>query len=355
MFARILAFPAALSFLLPITAVAHMGTPQFSLSVEPAVVHVSVMPGARYEGVLNVRNQGAGSLRLSARAYDFVPVDDAGGVKLVESSENQGESDPLAAAGWVKFPSGNIVSGPGKTLRIPYVLTVPDDASPGARSLALVLDAKESSVGTRFESLVFLEVPGDAKTSMEISDFSQNSLFNSDSSGIFHLRIKNNGKTHLHPDGELVIRNMFGTERARFGLVGANSLGTIPPGSTRSIDYEYQGVHGVVDFGLWNARVSLTQGEMSIADRTFFLVLPWRSIAICLGALCGSLFLMRYSLMRMRREIKGGGEEGEPSIVSLCLVVLAGIIVFGTISYILFDFLSVSHEGALQKITQFRS
>lgn len=341
--------------LLPSTALASPAqfspfTHSFSLSVEPAVLHLSVLPGATYQGALKLRNSGTVPVRIRASAFDFIPVDEHGGVKLLPRDGSISSSDPIVSAGWVKLPEGELSIAPGRTFSLPIVISVPPDASAGARSMAITLDDAGGSTHAELQSLVFLDIPGNARKDMAIADFSADNFFAGSAENVFRVRLINTGKTHIRPSGELVIRNMFGRVRGRFELSDANAMGTISPNSARAIEYHWKGGdkdgQGVNDFGLWFASLSLNDGELHVSDHATFLVLPWFSILIFICGLAISLTLLRRALALMRKNI----DEGNESIIPLIFVTLAGLLMFVAIISSLFVVFRTQENGSLERI-----
>lgn len=337
--------------LLPSTALASPAQfSSFSLSVEPAVLHLSVLPGATYQGALKLRNSGTVPVRITAVAFDFVPVDEHGGVKILPRDNSISSSDPIVSAGWVKLPQGELSIAPGRTFSLPIVISVPYDASAGARSIAITLDDTGGSTHAELQSLIFLDVPGNAKKDMVIADFSADSFFAGSAENVFSVRLVNTGKTHIRPSGELVIRNMFGRARGRFELNDASAIGTISPSSARAVEYHWKGAdkegQGASDFGLWFASLSLNDGELHVSDHATFLVLPWLSILVFVCGFAITFTLLRHALALMRKNI----DKGNESVAPLIFVTFAGLLMFIAIIISLFVVFRSQENGSLERI-----
>lgn len=350
----------AMVFCLLLPSVLHADTlpHQEGFSVEPAILRVSVERGGQFRSFFSLKNTGDAPMTLNVLVADFVPVDGAGGVREIEGVPDR--DDPVRASGWFSLPDGPLIVPAHQSLRVPFSISVPDDANPGGKSVVIELETLGGSARERMNLLNFVTVPGDAKELLSILSFSRDAIMTADAHGVFELELKNEGDTHLRPTGEVVVRNMFGVVRGRYPLDGLLAPGTIVPKAKRSVEYKWVGTLSAFDFGLWNARIELQYGENgmnTVGDRTFFLVLPWRAFLLILFILGGAIRFFVYAVARLRREISmesakesNGLSENTLSARLLIIPFIAGLLLLLVIFGTLFSVLSDKNEGSFERV-----
>ncbi len=348
----------ALVFLLPNYSHAEEIFSPSGFSVEPAISQVSVLPNSQLKAGFTVRNTGKDKITFTVRVADFSAEGDMGGIKEAESvSDNE---DPIMASGWFSVPLEPISVAPGLKMTIPYSILVPKDAGPGGRSITFIIESTSGNVHSRINALCFLSIPGDAKESLEVVDFSFNPTINSKAEGTLHIELKNTGKTHINPEGRVVIRNMFGVERGSYPLVQALSLGTIIPSAKRSSDYSWSGSLNSFDFGIWNAKIELDygmKGSHSITARSFFAILPWQAILYTIFIFGGSIIFFIFSVRKLKKNIlilKEKKLEVDESTISIKLLVIpfiAGLLLLIVIISSLFSVLGYRGGGVMNKVS----
>lgn len=344
--------------LLPSVVCAEDALPREGFAVEPAILRVSVERGGQFRSFFTLSNSGDGAITLDLLVADFVPEGGAGGVKKMEGIPDK--DDPVRASGWFSVPDGPLVVPPHQKLRVPFSISVPSDANPGGRSVVLELETREGSARERMNMLNFVTVPGDAKEQLTILSFARDAIMTADAHGVFALELKNDGDTHLRPEGEVVVRNMLGVERGRYALNGLLAPGTIIPKAKRSVEYNWAGSLSAFDFGLWNARIELHYGEgdaNSVGDRTFFLVLPWRALLLIIFILGGSIKFFMYAVTRLRKELSQIESSDDSTtyenVVSARLLVIpfvAGLLLLLVVTGTMFSLLSGKNEGSFERI-----
>ena len=348
--------------LLPLHVFAVESNMLSGFSIEPAILRVSVERGAQFRSFFTLKNTGNSSITLDASLADFVPTDASGGVREMEGVPTS--DDPVRASGWFSLSDGPIIVPPHQIIRVPFSISVPDDANPGGRSVVIALETIDGSARERMNMLYFLTVPGEAHEQLTILSFGRSAIVTADASGVFQIALKNDGDTHLRPEGQIVIRNMFGVERGRYDLTGDFAPGTIIPKAKRDVEYNWKGVLNAFDFGLWNARVELSYGdggEHSVGDRTFFLVLPWRAFLLIIFILGGAVWFFVYAMRRLRNELEqlpdseNGVAENVISMRLFLIPFIAGLLLLIVIIGTMFSVLQGRNEGSfdrVQKINQ---
>lgn len=351
-------FGMVFCLLFPITSRAAEVLGHAGFAVEPAILRVSVERGGQFRSFFTLKNTGDAPLTITLTVADFVPENSGGGVRAMEGIPDN--DDPVRASGWFSLPDGDIMVPAHQTLRVPFSISVPDDANPGGRAVVVALETVSGSARERMNMLNFLTVPGDAKEQLSILSFSRDAVMTADAHGVFALELLNEGDTHLRPEGEVVIRNMLGVVRGRYPLTGLLAPGTIIPKAKRSVEYHWIGTLSAFDFGLWNARVELSYGEggaHTVGDRAFFLVLPWRAFLLIIFILGGAIKFFIFAVKRLRRELTqvtaASDETVSENILSARLLIIpfiAGLLLLLVVTGTMFSLLSSKQEGTFERI-----
>lgn len=345
-----------LVFLLPKLSFANELSSPSGFSIEPAIQKISVMNNTQLKSGFSVVNTGKDNITFTVRVVDFVPANNYGGIKELEY--NGDPDDQILASGWFSIPSEPMSLSAKQKISIPYSVTVPKDASPGGRSLSFIIESTSGNVHSRLNALCFLTVPGDATEKIEIVNFSFSPKIAGLTKGDIHLEIKNSGKAHVNPDGKLVVRNMFGVVRGSFPLDEDLSLGTIIPSAKKSIDYEWKASQGLFDFGIWNAKIEFNygiNGNHSISDRTFFMLLPYKTILYILIIVGGSIFFFIFSIKKLRSDISqiSNAEAVDEKSISLKLLVIpfiSGLLLLIVSAFSIYSIFEYRGEGGLKKV-----
>ncbi len=331
-------------------------------SVEPAVIHVSVAEDTLFSSAFTLKNLEAQPVSVSIRVADFEPLDSGVGVR--EFDHRVGPDDPLFASSWVAYPKETLTLAPKKKLSVPFSIRVPKDAVPGGKSITFVVETIGGNVHSRMYVLCFLNIPGDARELLTIEDLSFGSPVYNAPHGRVSIQLKNDGDTHIRPEGVVVIRNMFGVERGRYMLSHTDAVGTLVPGARRTIEYLWVGDSGLFDFGLWNARLTLTYGNGNtheVSARAFMLLFPVLPMALFVLTMGSSLFIVMRSVHTLKRELRQYTHipfsEHEHSIIErqasmrlLVVPLLAGITLILIIGFTLISFLGNQDAGKLERV-----
>ncbi|MBP6888604.1 MAG: hypothetical protein KBC21_02760 [Candidatus Pacebacteria bacterium] len=228
----------------------------------------------------------------------------------VEAFDSQGESGTpnftLSKEGlpsWVVVEE-KVVLKKGERAKVPYSINVPTDAESGGHFAAIFLstqppsaDGTQVSVGAKVGMLILLKVTGDIKEQGGLKEFAikEEGAFLTSTPINFFYRFRNDGNDRVKPEGEIVIKNMIGSETAR--LVANKSEGNVLPNSTRLFDVKYgedeapQPSAPFFDhvayeknhfaFGMYTANLSLTFGNSgSDAAKVSYFIFPWHLMTV---------------------------------------------------------------------------
>jgi len=242
--AALLALAASALMLLPTTTASAADDPTVTWGVRPADndqgsgrpnYSYTLAPGSTVQDAFVVTNHGDKTISLAVYAADGF-VSTSGQLDLV--GHDVASTDVGA---WLQPGKGSIKIKPGKSVQVPFTLTVPADATPGdhtggiVSSMATVGDSS-ISVERRLGSRVHVRVAGDLAPALTVEGMS----------------VTHSGSTDLVPRGTATVRftvvntgnvRLGGTVALRlhgpFGLLGTTA--TVPdlpellPGSRHDV------------------------------------------------------------------------------------------------------------------------
>lgn len=129
-----------------------------------------VNPGGRIEDAMVVANRGKDPLTLAVYAADGFTTD-AGQLDLLTKDKKS-----VGVGAWVHADRDSVVVRPGRTVRVPFTVSVPDNATPGDYVGGILTSLKQSddaagiNVDRRLGIRVKLRVSGELKPRLEIED-----------------------------------------------------------------------------------------------------------------------------------------------------------------------------------------
>ncbi|GAA1313914.1 hypothetical protein Psi02_64590 [Planotetraspora silvatica] len=131
-----------------------------------------VNPGGRVEDAMVVANKGKSPLKLGVYAADGFTTD-TGQLDLLTKDKKS-----VAIGAWVRAGRDSVTIQPGKSVEIPFTVTVPDNATPGdyvggiLTSLTQADEAEGINVDRRLGIRVKLRVSGELKPTLAIENLS---------------------------------------------------------------------------------------------------------------------------------------------------------------------------------------
>ena len=283
-----------------------------ALEIGPPVINLSADPGSTVTAQISLRDVSASSLVVSAQINDFIAGGEDGTPKIILD-------DTVSAysfKSWVS-PLSTVTLKPKELKTFTITITVPKDASPGGyygvvrfTGTPPDLEGAGVSLAASLGSLILLKVNGDAREELGIEEFY---VSNNDTRGtifesapiIFSERLKNTGNIQQQPTGLVTVKDMFG-----------NVVATLPinqpprdvlPDSIRKFEQPLDEtvIGNKILFGLYTAELSVTYGtdKQTVTSNISFWVIPYTLIAICLAAIVGGFFLLRFLIRRYNKAI----------------------------------------------------
>ena len=222
---------------------------------------------------------------------------------------------------WVKVEA-SVTIKKGEKIKVPYTIAIPQDADAGGHFGAIFLSTVppttqdgQVSVGAKVGMLVLLKVTGNVKEEGGLLSFAlkEGKKVIPSLPIDFIYRFSNKGNDRVKPEGEIVIKNMFGMETAR--LDANKALGNVLPNSIRRYEVHY-GENKAPELaapflehvkyqmnnfalGIYFANINLSFGNAGKAESSLtYFVLPWQLLSIVLG---GSLVVILLLIMLLKR------------------------------------------------------
>lgn len=298
------------------------------LSVTPPLFQISTLPGDVWQSSVKVVNGNSYPLTVYAEVVNFEPVGEGGQGTFTPVPKDSLEKTTLAD--WVVINNGPVVIPPEQTTDITFFADVPKNAAPGGHYAAIMISTEEPKgtgelavlASQAVTSLLFLRVEGDVDEEGTIREFSLRDSFLDTPSAEFILRFENKGNVHLQPRGEIVIKNMWGTERGTIPVNYQTQYGNVLPKSIRNFSFSWSSDFKVTDIGRYKAEVTLAYGSdgiKNVSAISYFWVIPVKWTLITIGVIAFIVWLIvlmvRAYVRRMLElagvPVKQGGAENK--------------------------------------------
>ena len=270
---------------------------------------LTLNPGDEYPGEIVFWNLSAATTTYYLKVSGFKQADNMPGTAIVLTEEEDAKA-LYSASSWFDLNIEEIELVPNKNIKVPYTITVPEDATEGEYNAEIFLISQEEDVekdNTYFSTVLGSGVPflikiGDEYIeSAELLSFSADKKFYEFPDVLFTTRIKNLGNTHIAPTGDISITNIFGQEVDRVDFNGSN----------QSLLRENSGVYedewynksllsedNKVMFGPMKASLvatyrSISPGFAPLMAETSFWIIPWKILLAILAAIIILTLILR--------------------------------------------------------------
>jgi hypothetical protein len=277
-----------------------------SVSVTPPLFQLTIGPGETWSSSIKVVNNNAYDLSYYANVVDFEAKGEDGKsqfVPLVEE-DDVGERHTFSLASWISVPAAPVFIRQGTSGEIPFTVRVPENAEPGGHYAAILVGTQPQGAGVSgpyvkvasfVSTLIFARIKGDIHESGRIREFRTEKRLYQSPEADFVLRFENTGNTHLQPQGDIIIYNMWGKERGRVQVNQNTNFGNVLPQSTRRFEFTWSAEHDPFDIGRYSAVVTLAYGDeakQNIYGTTYFWVVPIVPVALTLGGFFTFVFVI---------------------------------------------------------------
>lgn len=257
-----------------------------TLSLTPPFFQLTISPGEVWSSSIKVVNVNSFPLTLYASVVNFEASGETGRGKFTPLLTDDPEYKSTTLAGWIDVTQNPIIVEPGSSVKVPFSIRAPENASPGGHYAAILVGTEpirdpeagpSISVTSLISSLIFTRVSGDIEESGNIRELSTDKLFYSEPQVPLSLRFENTGNVHLLPQGEIAIFNMWGKERGVISVNQRTEFGNVLPDSIRNFSYEWRGEDSPLEAGRYRVVATLSFGDESrqnITSETSFWVVP---------------------------------------------------------------------------------
>lgn len=286
-----------------------------NIGVSPIIMELQADPGETISEIINVSGDKDNCAPLNTIVKDFY-YDEEGELQFLTQEELE-DSDlkKFTLKGWLTVDD-KILLEEECTKKVPITIQVPVDAAAGGR-YGMILFSKSSSkengdgganlgVGGQVGVMILVTVKGEYTSGGEISEklesgrlseegtsfdsktiFAAGALFKNGPFD-FKFRYQNNSATHVVPQGNISVKNIFGGLVDTFSIDGKRVF----PGGGRVM---YGSLKKDFLFGIYSADLKIIDGDGNIHNSsTFFIALPLKLILISILLIIAIFMFFKY-------------------------------------------------------------
>lgn len=286
-----------------------------SVSVTPPLLQLTIGPGETWASELKVINNNPYEATYYASVVDFAARGENGeGTFMPILAQGTTTPNSYSLASWLSLSGEPITVPAGKAADIPFTVRVPHDAEPGGHYAAVLIGTDPGGthlagptmrIASYVSSLIFVKIRGETTEKGRIREFRTDKVLYDTPAADFILRFENVGNTHLKPQGDITIYNMWGKRRGELSVnAEAGNFGNVLPQSTRKFGFSWTGDTDLLDIGRYSAVVTLAYGDdgrQNISAVTYFWIVPTAPVAATLGSIVGVLLLLSWLVRRYIR------------------------------------------------------
>lgn len=275
-----------------------------SLSVTPPLFQLSVSPGNVWQSSVKVVNANPYPITVYAEVVNFVATGETGQGRFLPIEGDAADKATLAE--WIEIAKIPHTIAAEQSKDISFLIDVPENAPPGGHYAAILVSTQpaqsegSASVQTvqSVTSLFFLRIEGEVEEIGMVREFRALDPFVGVPDVTLSLRFENKGNVHLQPKGDIIITNMWGTERGRIPVNYRSNFGNVLPESIRDFTFSWRTDFKITDIGRYKALATLAygvDGVKSVDATTYFWVIPVKATVITLLVL--GIFVALITLM----------------------------------------------------------
>jgi hypothetical protein len=303
-----------------------------AISVSPAIVELTLKKGTSETGSVSIQNTEDETVSYGVSFSNFVAKGEEGQQDFVETNVVFQDLD------WITPQSDTVTLGPKQKIDFSYKIRAPKDARPGGHYVAMFLSKKtddstsgiSAKVSSRIGILFFIRINGEVKENLKVESFRlvQGSDGLHRLPVVFEARFQNLGNVHVTPQGDIVIRNIFGRVSA---IIQLNPKGSrVLTNSVRRVESQWKkedaydgrptfGWFGELKnewrnfaFGRYTAEMKGYYGESGspLSGTIRFWIVPWHLLTASALLIAAVLILIRiYSRLLVRTMLKRANKK----------------------------------------------
>lgn len=260
------------------------------LSITPPLIKNNVSPGQLWKSYVKVVNNNASDMEAYVQVKDFQGGSETGTVEFISGSVE----DKHLLSQWIDIGKEAINIPANKSVEIPFVVNVPEDASPGGHYAAVLVGNKPGDneeggatikVSSMLASLILLSVDGDVEERGVIREFSTDRKVYFEPKVNFNVRFENMGNVHIQPQGEIRVYDWFGKDKGAMTINQKTDFGNVLPGGIRKWDFSWEKDGGIFEIGRYRAELILgygSKGRQTINQTHYFWIMNLNLLAMVL-------------------------------------------------------------------------
>ncbi|GAA2612925.1 WxL protein peptidoglycan domain-containing protein [Paractinoplanes durhamensis] len=276
----------------------------------------AINPGSTIKDAMVVANRGKDPLNLAVYTADGFTTE-AGQLDL-----RTRDTKALAIGAWAKPTGATIAVAPGRTVQVPFAVTVPANATPGdyvggiLTSLTQASSTETINVERRLGIRIKLRVGGDLAPALSVEglavDWNGSANPIADGDATVSYTIHNTGNASLSADQAVRIEGAFGMFHADAAKIAAPP--ELLPGESWKVSVPVHGVAAAVDL---TATVTLTPkitdasgtttSLPAVTESTHFRAVSWTLILLIVLAI--ALIVVAVLLRRRNRARRRARED----------------------------------------------
>ncbi len=306
---------ALLTGLVTLGAIDVHAQESLSVTVTPPLFQLTIGPGEFWSSSLKIVNSNAYDVTYYAQAVDFSAEGEAGQSKLVPLLDDAGERErsTYSLGSWIEISPDPIVVKKGSSLSVPFSVRIPEYAEPGGHYAAILVGTQPPDgspggsvvkVSSYVSSLLLVRVKGEIVERGRIREFISTKTWYDTAQASMSLRFENMGNTHVRPQGEITVFNMWGKERGHLPINQEQGFGQVLPQSVRKFDFVWKGDGTSFDIGRYSAVATLAFGQeakQNVTATTYFWIVPTVPVVTTLGTVFSILLIMVWLIRRYVR------------------------------------------------------
>ncbi|MCX6807694.1 MAG: DUF916 domain-containing protein [Patescibacteria group bacterium] len=244
MFRKIFSISVLIALSIAIITISQ-STQAAGLTISPPKFEEAINPGETVQKLIKVTNSGKETIELNVSVQDFVAKGEGGQQSYVEASGDLA-SQKSSLASWIKYNQEPVTVLPGETVKVPFEISVPNDAEPGGHYGTIFFSppankGAQVSIVQRVGSLILVRISGDIKENTKLDTFDTYSVEYNDKGEIadidtaklkdyspssffetlpvkFVTRVENTGNVHTKARGKIELFNTFGVKLSEIGV-----------------------------------------------------------------------------------------------------------------------------------------
>ena len=275
---------------------------KLQMIVGPVRQEIFLNPGENDQVEIRFYNQSEQPITGQLNAVDFIVTSSDGAPTLLDDPNQT--SPKFSGTKWISLPYDQITIAATNRVNVPVSITVPSDAKPGGRYVAIYFQPNNntptdtgSGVSSRIAGLLYIRVNGDITENALITRFHSPSFFEYGPVTV-NAEILNRGDYHITPKAVIAMTNAFGTLTDQVSLREEN----IFPDATRIFTNE---VGPKWLFGRYKLSLMGSYGTSgkSLEATAYVWVMPWRIIAIIILAIILIYILIKKVILGSREQV----------------------------------------------------